>query len=260
MLRIFIGHDPRQPVSTQVLMHSLYARSSQPLAITPLRIENMPIKREGLTPFTYSRFLVPWLCNYEGWALFLDADMLCLGDIAELFLYKLPNHKGIKGDEAIPLSALTPELPTVMVVKNPQRYEWASLILFNCNACSMLTPEFVNNYGKLHTFGFLNEREIGELPREYNHLVGYSDPRPDAKLVHFTQGIPAFSETEDCEYAKEWREEAMHMTSTKPWRELMGNSVHAVHFADGTVWPRLRIGEKKLAELEAQAREGMMIA
>lgn len=237
-LRIFIGHDPRQTVSTQVLMHSLYARSSQPLAITPLRIENMPIKREGLTPFTYSRFLVPWLCNYEGWALFLDADMLCLGDISELFEWNDPDK-------------------AVMVVKNTQRYEWASLILFNCKTCSMLTPEFVNNYNRLHTFGFLHDTEIGVLPLEFNHLVGYCDARPDAKLVHFTQGIPAFAETEECEYAKAWREEAMHMTSTKPWRELMGNSVHAVQFADGTVWPRLRIGEKRLAELEAQARDRM---
>ena len=239
LLRIFLGHDPRQTVSTQVLAHSLYARSSEPLAITPLRLENMPIKREGLTPFTYSRFLVPWLCEYEGWALFLDADMLCLGDIAELFNLIRDRH-------------------TVMVVKNSQRFEWASLILFNCYDCrGLLTPEFVAESNLLHTFKFLHDWQIGELPSEWNHLVGYDDPRPDAKLVHFTQGIPAFPETESCAYSKEWRKEAMHMTSTRPWKELMGNSVHAVHFDDGTVLPRFRIGEKRLAEIEARARDTM---
>jgi len=36
------------------------------------------------TEFTYSRFLVPYLCQYEGKAIFMDCDMLCLGDIKEL--------------------------------------------------------------------------------------------------------------------------------------------------------------------------------
>ena len=36
------------------------------------------------TEFTYTRFLVPYLCGYQGKAIFIDCDMLCLGDIAEL--------------------------------------------------------------------------------------------------------------------------------------------------------------------------------
>ncbi len=83
-LCIFIGYDPRQAVAYNVLQYSLLSRSSRPLSITPLVLETLPIGRQGLTPFTYSRFLVPWLCNYEGWGLFLDLDMLALGDISEV--------------------------------------------------------------------------------------------------------------------------------------------------------------------------------
>ena len=72
-------------------------------------IQQLPLKRMGLTPFTYSRFLVPQLCNYEGWALFLDLDMLVQGDIAELF-------------------DLADESQAVMVVKSNARFEWASVM------------------------------------------------------------------------------------------------------------------------------------
>lgn len=58
-LRIFIGYDHRQAVAYNVLQFSLYRRSSRPLAISPLVLPTLPMKRQGLTPFTFSRFLVP---------------------------------------------------------------------------------------------------------------------------------------------------------------------------------------------------------
>src|ERR1700730_13973383 len=85
MLRIFVGHDPLQPVSTTVLVHSIISRASKPVCVTPLSLKTLPIKRRALTEFTYSRFLVPYLCDYQGWSLFLDTDMLVLEDIAKLF-------------------------------------------------------------------------------------------------------------------------------------------------------------------------------
>src|SRR5687767_325035 len=83
-LRIFIGYDPRQPVAYQVAAASIVKNSSRPAGITPLILSQLPLKRRGLTEFTFSRFLVPYLCGYEGHALFVDADVLCLGDVAEL--------------------------------------------------------------------------------------------------------------------------------------------------------------------------------
>ena len=37
------------------------------------------------TEFSFSRFLVPHLCNYEGWAIFMDCDMMVVDDIKNLW-------------------------------------------------------------------------------------------------------------------------------------------------------------------------------
>jgi hypothetical protein len=220
MLRIFIGYDHRQPISYNVLQQSIFRNSSKPVAITALKINQLPIKREGLTPFTFSRFLVPYLCDYKGWALFLDIDILVKGDIAELF-------------------NLVDDKYAIMVSKNKLRFEWASVMLFNCGHESnkVLTPEYVEKADRLHHIAWCKDEEIGDLPREWNHLVGYDDKRNDAKLIHYTQGIPCFPETVTSEYSEDWHKEHQMTNSAFPWIELMGNSVHA-GIKDGKVVPK----------------------
>ena len=127
-LRVFIGYDHRQAISYNVLQFSLFRRCSKPVAINPLFLPTLPLTRTGLTPFTYSRFLVPWLCGFQGWAMFLDIDYLCRADVAELF-------------------ALTDDRYAVMVSKNVKKFEWASMILFHCAhpANRVLTPRYVDD-------------------------------------------------------------------------------------------------------------------
>lgn len=221
MIPVYIGFDHRQVISYTVLHTSIMANAKAPIAVTPLHLPTLPITRAGLTPFTYSRFLVPWLQDYKGWALFLDADILVLGDLGELF-------------------ALADDKYAAMVIKNPRRFEWASVILFNCGhpKNKTLTPEYIQD-GKNPCFKFewLAPEDIGDLPREWNHLVGYDAPRKDAKLIHYTMGIPAFPETEMCEYSKEWQRYSMVAGATVPWVQLMGQSVHATHMPDGRILP-----------------------
>jgi hypothetical protein len=227
-LRVFIGYDERQPVSYSVLQHSINSSSSRPVVISPLILKQLPITRQGLTPFTFSRFLVPYLCEYKGWALFLDIDMIVDHDIAELF-------------------ALADDRYKVMVSKNPKRFEWASAMLFNCAKCEILSPEYVSKADKLHAIGWAAEHEIGDLPPEWNHLVGYDRPRSDAKLIHFTQGIPAYDETKDSEYAARWHYYHRQLNYTQPWAELMGQSVHAAELPNGVKVPKFAF-EAKLKE------------
>ena len=110
MYQIFIGYDHRQPISYNILQHSIIARASHTVSIAPLRLEALPINRHGLTPFTFSRYLVPWLMDYKGWALFLDSDILVLGDVVELF-------DAVDGDCA------------ALVIKNKRTFEWPSVIM-----------------------------------------------------------------------------------------------------------------------------------
>ncbi len=203
-MRIFIGMDERQPVAANVLAHSIERRASRATQITKLQLRHMPIKRRGLTQFTFARYCVPYLCGYEGTAVFLDADMLCLGDIFDL-------------------ERFAPTDCAVAVVKNKLKFEWPSLMFFNNSLCMSLTPDFIES-GEPHA---LNWGPVGELPPEWNFCVGYDQVKPNLKIAHYTQGIPCFPETKECDFSKEWNDEFKHMNSSVSWSALMGNSVHA---------------------------------
>jgi hypothetical protein len=221
MLRVFLGYDSTMAVAYNVARFSLERRCSQPIAVTPLKLDAMPIKRRGLTEFTWSRFLVPHLCDYEGWALFCDSDFLFLCDVKEIFDLADPKY-------------------AAMIVKNEKRFEWASLILFNCghDANKALTPEYIETSNALHGMQWLEPALVGGLPPVFNHLVGYDAPKA-AKIVHFTQGLPVFPETQGSDYTDEWKREHLAMNHTLPWREVMGRSVHSAPTADGRLVARL---------------------
>ncbi len=215
MLNIFIGVDPRQPVAFTVLQMSIISRASQPVAITPLLLDSLPITRRGLTDFTYTRYLVPRLMDYQGIGLFLDADMLVSDDIAELFSLADPQY-------------------AVQVVKGKHRFEWSSLMLFNCCKCQQLTPEYIESARPQD----LEWGAVGELPAEWNHCVGYDEEREDVKLYHYTMGVPAFPETQILGAVDIWKQDLRAACSTVAWKELMGGSVHeqrleAIHAARG---------------------------
>lgn len=208
MLNVFIGADPRQPLAYTVLQHSIRVNSSKPVSITALQLDQLPIKRRGLTEFTFSRFLVPWLCDFRGRALFLDADMVVTGDIAELF-------------------ATNDYASAVLVNQEQDRFEWASAMLFNCDHCKALTPEFIDcEKNQLFDFKWA-EHPVGAFDPAWNRAVGYCDTS-DAKLRHFTQGIPCWAETRGVDDGP-WVAAFKDMVRTCSWAELLGNSVHAKH-------------------------------
>lgn len=209
MIAVFVGYDPRQPIAAQVACHSIWARASEPIAIIRLQLLTLPITRRGLTEFTYSRFLVPYLSRFEGWSVFVDADILCRDNLADLLARAQSNPPA-----------------AVHVVQGPRRFEWASLMVFDNARCGALTPAYVEDPAHgLFDLAFA-EGAVGALPAEWNHLIGYDPPNRRAKLVHFTQGIPIWPETARCEFAEDWLSERDRMTSTVSFAALMGGSVH----------------------------------
>jgi hypothetical protein len=212
MIRVFIGYDSREAVAFSVLSHSIHAHASEPVAVAPVMLDELKgvyrRSRNALqsTDFSFSRFLTPWLCDYRGWAVFMDCDMLMREDIAALWALR---------DERYAVQVVkhhhVPKEQTKFLGATQTRYEkknWSSVMLLNCERCRALTPEFVNAASglELHQFKWLESDElIGEIPSRWNHLVGYDPPRPDAALVHYTIGGPYFDEYRECEYAEEWR-------------------------------------------------------
>lgn len=211
MIRVFIGYDTREAVSFSVLSHSIHARSSLPVTVTPLKLSQLSgtfqRERDPLqsTDFSFSRFLTPALAGFEGWAIFMDCDMLMLDDIAKLWAMRDDNYAlmCVKHD-------YVPKEDTKFLGEKQTKYaykNWSSVMMFNCAKCTSLTPEYVNTATglQLHQFKWLESDEmIGEIPRRWNHLVGVNEPLDDPALVHYTIGGPYFKQYADCEYSTEW--------------------------------------------------------
>ena len=220
MIRLFIGFDLNESIAFHVLSHSILRNSSAPVTITPIVKRHMAgfYERERSniesTDFSFTRFLTPYLCGYEGWAAFMDCDMLMVGDVAELWSLRDDRYSVmcVKHD-------YRPVEDTKFLGQVQTKYEkknWSSVMLFNNAKCTTLTPQVVESESGLylHQFKWLSsDSEIGELPNAWNYLVGEPVPRPtEPKLVHYTLGGPYFEKYAGCEYAEHWRAEHARMS------------------------------------------------
>ena len=82
-MRVFVGFDPREAVAYHACVQSIIETARDPLALqfTPV---TGPL-RDGSNAFIYARFLVPHLCGFSGFAVFLDGDMVVRAPIEDLF-------------------------------------------------------------------------------------------------------------------------------------------------------------------------------
>ncbi len=217
---VFIGWDSSEDVAYRVGRHSLIRRSSTPLDVQPL--EQAELRRKGLyfrapdplaaTEFTYTRFLVPYLAGYRGWALFCDCDILWLADVADLLALADDRYAVmcVQHDHRPPEGwKMTGQIQSLYPRKN-----WSSMVLYNCAhpANRLLTPATVNTESGsfLHRFQWLDDALIGALPETWNWLEGWSK-RPEIgapRAVHFTRGGPWFEAWQAVDYAERWLAEA----------------------------------------------------
>ena len=215
MIKIFIGYDPREAVAYHVCCNSMIRHASTPLAFTPLALSNLADYKEmhsdGSNQFIYSRFLVPHLSNYEGWALFVDGDMIVCDDIAKLWALRDDSKAVMCVHHNYKTKASTKYLGS----KNQDypRKNWSSVVLWNCGhaANRVVTPEFIEGAtgAQLHRFTWLDDALIGELPIEWNWLPDELGVNENAKLLHYTLGTPCFHEYADTPMGARWHRERM---------------------------------------------------
>lgn len=209
-MRVFLGYDPREAIGYFTCLQSLLDTSPsvwvKPLWGTP---------GKGTNQFNLDRFRVPEECNWAGWALSMDgSDMLVRADLEELMKLKNPS----KAVQVVKHSYKTRHerkyIGTEMEAANSvyPRKNWSSVILWNCGHMAHfrhlhdIAHAMENGDGEyLHRFGWLDDDEIGELPAEWNHLIGELPPNPNAKIAHLTLGLASFDYYADCEHADEWR-------------------------------------------------------
>jgi hypothetical protein len=215
LMSIYVGYDPREDIAYKVCEYSIYKHtpgaSVKPLKQDQLRREGYytrPVDNLGATEFTFTRFLIPALQNYKGWALFCDCDFVWTEDIEELFK---------KADDKYAVMVVKHDHKPTNAVKmdgKPQtqypRKNWSSMILWNCGHPSnkRLTPEEVNSRpgSFLHRFEWLADSEIGSVETKYNFLVGWNNESKDGTPVayHWTEGGPWFPAYMDCPYKNVW--------------------------------------------------------
>ncbi len=205
MIPIFIGFDRRERAATNVLIDSLNEFSTSPLSISLLQTQQLINK--GLytrardpnqsTDFSFTRFLVPYLMDFKGWAIFMDCDMLCEEDITKLWDCR---------DEKFSVMCVKhthkpTETKKFLGEKQTQypKKNWSSMMLLNCAKCKALSIDYVNSASglDLHRFNWLeNEELIGDIDFRWNYLVDVEETNQVSNkgLLHWTLGGPWFQE------------------------------------------------------------------
>ena len=222
-MKIYIGYDSKQKIASKVCEYSLRHHGKDLdidfLKLTQLKKKKLywrPYKNQS-TEFTYSRFLIPYLQNYKGWALYCDNDFLFVQDVKHLM--KLQNNS--KAVMCVK-HEYKPKSKTKMLNKKQINYDkknWSSLMLINCehpdvkNLDLSMVNEESGEY--LHQFDWLNDKDIGSIPHSWNWLVNWyhtdkGDGHPDA--LHYTEGGPWIV---DSEYKQTWLNYKKQMENNK---------------------------------------------
>jgi lipopolysaccharide biosynthesis glycosyltransferase len=213
-MNVFVGYDSREDIVYRVCKYSLLKHNPSvnviPIIQKELRLSgNYYREPDSLssTEFSLTRFLVPHLSNHTGWSLFCDCDFVWLEDVKNIFnlcqnqfavMVVKHNYYPVNGNK------MDGKIQYLYPRKN-----WSSMVLWNCEHPSnrKLTIETINNCNPsyLHQFKWLSDDEIGEVPVEWNWLVGWnSDSIP--KAIHYTEGGPWILGNSNCDYGEVWNQ------------------------------------------------------
>ena len=215
-LHIWVGYDPREPLSYKTCVHSIREVASP--GVTIHKLDTMELRQKGLfsrewkinaegqyldildgkpfsTWFAYTRFLVPYLARKIGakHALFMDSDMVMFSDPA-LLLSQINSSAGVsvvKHDFSDP----NPRKMDGMMQTNYRRKLWSAFMVFDTfnPYCQDLTPDEVNTRpgSFLHQLDWMPDSMIGSLEHGWQYIPGHSDSYDGAlHCMHFTQGTP----------------------------------------------------------------------
>ena len=214
---IVVGFDQRESVAYHTFAQSVIENSTIPVRFLPLSMSSLSnykeVHKDGSNDFIYSRFLVPYMMNFKGWAIYADGDMVCLEDLKKLWNMR---------DNKYAVQVVKHDYKTKITEKywgnkneNYPRKNWSSLILWNCEHKShkILTPDFIQNQSGsfLHRFSWIKDKNIGELEKEWNWLALEYEEKEFINLIHYTIGTPCFEEYENKSLSKHWKKSFLNM-------------------------------------------------
>jgi len=231
IIKLFVGYDERESVVFHAFNQSIIDNTFSPVSITPVHgpmLDDFDGQQDGTNRFIYSRYLVPLMMDFQGWAIFCDGDMIVLGDLQELWDKRDPTKAVQVVKHNYKTSSKRKYIGTPIENDNVDypRKNWSSVVIWNCghpsNLC--LTRDYVECAGPevLHRFKWLRNSEIGALPLEWNMLVNEVECE-DPKLVHYTLGCPGIEGYRDCPHAQTWHNAVLRvnqLTGQRPEKML----------------------------------------
>ena len=211
-INVFVGYDSKEPIATYVCIDSIMEHTNSEINFNILNLNNLksifsrlPNKKQS-TEFAFSRFLVPYLSDYQGVSIFCDSDFLFLENLENL-IKEVDTSKAV----SVVQHDYIPKTKTKFLNQEQTVYprkNWSSIMVFNNSLCNQLTPEIVNTESGLylHRFQWLEDDQIGKLDRRWNHLVDEYEYRNKTEIgaLHYTIGGPYFKEYSKCSYADLW--------------------------------------------------------
>ena len=222
-MRVLVGYEPREARSFKLALASARKCGFDP---TPLYEDRLrasgllyrPWDQRGqmwdfnsnapqATSFAISRFFTPILAH-SGWCLFVDCDMVFLRDAHQLARLADPRYAVMVVKHDVGAVGGT-KMDNQTQTAYPRKL-WSSVMLWNIDhpANRRLNVQMLNQWpGRdLHAFGWLSDDEIGELPMEWNWLVGMQEKPAAPAIAHYTLGTPEL--LTKCPHADIWEQAA----------------------------------------------------
>lgn len=258
----FIGWDARDSLAYNVAVRSIHRHCAKGVMVIPLK--DHELRRAGFywrayevrangqkidagdgkpfsTDFSFARFCVPELARAMGIhepVLFTDPDILLRADINELF----DLWDGKSAVQCVQHDHRPAEMTKMDGLEQTRyfRKNWSSVMLLHPDQTKELNVYKANNWrgSDLHAMLWTEDRGIGSLPKEWNHLVNYDEPNPNAKLAHFTLGTPDMGGRENDEFADEWRSYLTTDEANNPVTSLC--VPRPVGWKEYATWPQAR--------------------
>ena len=157
MIKVFVGTDSDvHGDAEKVLEYSIRKNTTEEVELTFMN----PGWKSAPTGFTTHRYMIPQLCNWEGYAIYLDVDMLVLGDLSELMSYKQEGK---------------------WVICDTGRYR-DEVAVIDCSIILPTEDELKSTEGKNLAKRTLREHYLTTIPSAWNT----DTLSPKAKLIHYT--------------------------------------------------------------------------
>lgn len=189
-IRVYVGTDDSQMVAVKVLEYSIRKFATRPVEVVPMLNLPVPMPKDPhnrpRTGFSFSRLLIPSLAGFRGRGIYLDADMLVFGDIAEI--WDLPMN-----DCRVHCSRQDVPPPQWRDNKHFQPGRQMSVMLLDCARLDWDINKIVRgldegqyNYERLmFDLCIVPSNEIGEgIPSVWNSLEHFEPGK--TRLLHYT--------------------------------------------------------------------------